>query len=118
MKSEKDYSRLKTGMIVQHFKRNTTDTSDTSYCYMIISDCVKHTETGELFVAYMACYGDYSVYVRPRDMFYSKVDRIKYPDAKQQYRLEEITDEELLKSCKVVSDEFVSKLQEVFKTLS
>lgn len=118
MKSEKDYSRLKTGMVVQHFKRNTTDTSDPNFCYMIISDCVKHTETGELFVAYMACYDDLSVYVRPRDMFYSKVDKIKYPDAKQQYRLEEVTNKELLKTCKVVSDEFIAKLQEIFKTLS
>lgn len=118
MKSENDYSRLKTGMIVQHFKRDITNTLDTSYCYMIISDCVKHTETGELFVAYMACYGDCSVYVRPRDMFYSEVDKIKYPNAKQQYRLEEVTNKELIKACKVVSDKFISKLQEIFKTLS
>ena len=118
MKDETNYARLKTGMSVQHFKRSITDTSDTSYCYMIVSDCVKHTETGELFVAYMACYGDCSIYVRPRDMFYSEVDRSKYPDVKQQYRLEEVTDKALLKTCKAVSDEFVSKLQEVFKTLS
>ena len=105
MENEKNYNRLKTGMIVQHFKRNTTD-------------CVKHTETGELFVVYMACYDDLSVYARPRDMFYSEVDKVKYPDAKQQYRLEEVTDKELLKTCKVISDKFISGLQEIFKTLS
>ena len=118
MENEKNYDRLKTGMIVQHFKRNTTDTSDPSFCYMIISDCVKHTETGELFVVYMTCYDDLSVYARPRDMFYSEVDKVKYPDAKQQYRLEEVTNKDLLKTCKVVSDKFILKLQEIFKTLS
>lgn len=115
---ERNYSRLKAGMIVQHFKRNTADTSDPSYCYLIISDCAKHTETGEPLVVYMACYGDLSVYARPRDMFYSEVDKVKYPDATQQYRLEEVTNKELLKTCKVASDKFISKIQENFKTLS
>ncbi|NLC47944.1 MAG: DUF1653 domain-containing protein [Tenericutes bacterium] len=30
------------------------------------------------------------VWVRPYDMFVSKVDKIKYPDVKQEYRFEEI----------------------------
>jgi len=33
----------------------------------------KHTETGEYFVVYRALYGDYAIWVRPRDMFLSNV---------------------------------------------
>ena len=33
------------------------------------------------------------VWIRPYDMFNSKVDKDKYPDIKQEYRFEEITDE-------------------------
>lgn len=58
-----------------------------------------HTETLERLVVYecevpgtntnIDCRaGD--VYVRPYEMFMSKVDREKYPDADQEYRLERI----------------------------
>lgn len=64
--------------IYRHFKGNT---------YKVL--CVAmHPETQEKMVVYQALYGDYKYFVRPYEMFVSKVDRDKYPDVKQEYRFE------------------------------
>ena len=69
---------LKINGIYKHFKGD----------YYIVLDVAEHTETGEKLVIYRALYGDNKLYARPYDMFLSKVDREKYPDVEQEYRLE------------------------------
>lgn len=82
-------NRLNEGDIVQHFKRDEVKDSGTSNkLYRILNMNVINTETEELMVVYQALYSPYSVFVRPQEMFLSKVDREAYPDAKQTYRLE------------------------------
>ena len=51
-----------------------------------------HSETLEPMVVYRALYGERGVWVRPKAMFFSPVDRSKYPDAPQAWRFERVTD--------------------------
>ena len=54
-----------------------------------------HSESGEQMVVYRAEYGDRGLWVRPYEMFFSPVDREKYPDAEQEQRFQYIGDPSL-----------------------
>lgn len=79
-KTETMESRMKPGDIVRHFKGNP---------YQILC-FAKDSETQRDVVVYRALYGERGVWVRPMEMFFSPVDREKYPDAAQEYRFERV----------------------------
>jgi Uncharacterized protein conserved in bacteria len=53
-------------------------------------DVATHSETEELYAVYRSLYGEGKLYIRPLDMFFSKVDKEKYPEIEQEYRFEYI----------------------------
>ncbi len=64
--------------IYRHFKGD----------YYIVEGIGIHSETKEKYVIYRGLYGDKEVYLRPYEMFLSKVDKEKYPNVKQEYRFQ------------------------------
>lgn len=66
------------GRIYKHFKGDL----------YIVQDVVYHSETKEKMVLYQALYGNGLRYVRPYEMFLSKVDKVKYPYIEQEYRFQ------------------------------
>ncbi len=70
-------NKPKKGDIYRHFKGNI----------ITILEIAKHTETLEEMVVYTH---DGEIWVRPMEMFLSKVDHKKYPEVKQEYRFEKV----------------------------
>lgn len=66
--------------IYRHFKGNQYE----------VLHIATHSETREKMVVYQALYGEREVYVRPYDMFASRVDTAKYPDVTQEWRFERV----------------------------
>lgn len=80
-----EYRIPKKGDIYRHFKGNL-------YEVIIIA---RDSETLEEKVVYKAVDGE-DAYVRTLSMFLSKVDHVKYPDVKQEFRFELITNEQVI----------------------
>ena len=66
--------------LYKHFKGDT---------YQVLA-IAKHSETEEQMVVYQGLYGECPIYVRSLEMFMEKVDKVKYPDVKQEYRFEQV----------------------------
>ena len=73
---------IKIGQIYRHFKGNL---------YKVIG-LATNSETSEKVVVYEAQYGTKELYVRPYVMFAEKLDTEKYPNAKQDYRFELVSE--------------------------
>ena len=58
----------------------------------IVTDIAVHSESASLMVIYKSFDTPSLVWARPLSMFESEVDRNKYPNAKQEYRFEQLTD--------------------------
>ena len=88
--------------IYRHFKGNV---------YQIIT-IARHSETKMKMVVYQQLYAPYEVYVRPLDMFMSKIDTYKYPNEKQKYRFEriDIRGEETVETPKESSAETLNRI--------
>lgn len=69
---------IQLGRVYRHFKGD----------YYLVEALAKDSETGETCVVYRKLYGDGGLWIRPLAMFLSKVDKGKYPQAKQEYRFE------------------------------
>lgn len=75
--------RFKIHGVYKHFKGNL----------YLLEDVIYDSETEEKMVAYRALYGDYKLWCRPYDMFFSEVDHKKYPEVEQKYRFELVEEE-------------------------
>lgn len=87
-------SRLEEGMIVQHFKRELIEDKESMKHLYLVLAFATHTETGEKLAIYQSLEDEEKVFARPYEMFMGKVDKAKYPNIKQEYRLEEVPEEE------------------------
>lgn len=88
--------------IYRHFKGNV---------YQIIT-IARHSETKMKMVVYQQLYAPYEVYVRPLDMFMSRIDTKKYPNEKQSYRFEKLNvrGEDMLEPPKESSAETLNRI--------
>ncbi len=87
---EKIEREIKVGDIVKHFKYETITEAErfaNKFLY-VVRGFAEHTETKEQLVIYQALYAPFKWYARPKEMFMSEVDKEKYPNIQQKYRLE------------------------------
>ena len=87
---------FKSGDVVRHFKREMLSEEElraepNMYLYEMIGSA-EHTETGERLIVYRPLYGEKGLYARPEEMFFSEVDREKYPSVRQKFRFEKLSE--------------------------
>lgn len=90
------------GTIVSHFKRHYCDNIEKQanmHLYKIMG-VATNSETNEPMTVYQALYPPYQAFVKPSSLFYAKVNKTKYFNSIQKYKIElytgEITDKSTL----------------------
>lgn len=81
--------------IYRHFKGNL---------YQIIA-LAEEEGTGKMLVVYQGLYAPFKVYARPLSEFLERLDRVKYPNAAQEYRFERVADIEAVGTLREERDE-------------
>jgi hypothetical protein len=66
--------------IYHHFKGN-----DYRVLYL-----AKHTETLDTYIVYQSIKEPNEIWIRAIDIFFEKVDKVKYPNINQEYRFEQL----------------------------
>ena len=69
---------LQIGRVYRHFQGD----------YYLVEGLAHDSESGVPCVIYRKLYGDGGLWVRPLEMFLSRVDREKYPEVRQEYRFQ------------------------------
>ena len=62
--------------------------------YQVIT-LAEEEATGNMLVIYQGLYAPFKVYARPLSDFVGRLDRVKYPDAVQEYRFERVAETEV-----------------------
>ena len=93
MNRQNEHTGIGPGTIVRHFKRGTIigRRKKDEPIPLCGQGHGHHTETGELLVIYQALYGEFGTFARPAEMFFSEVDRAKYPEIRQRMRFEAVS---------------------------
>lgn len=85
-----NFPKIRPGDIIRHFKRDLctqTEKEHNQYLCQVLG-IARHTESGEELLIYQSLYDNFKIWARPLSMVFEPVDKIKYPDAKQEHRLE------------------------------
>lgn len=83
-------SKFKPGQLLRHFKRDfisEEERKQNKYLYQVIGIAI-HSETKEPMLIYQGLYAPFEMYARPLAMAEEKTDKVKYPEARQEYRLQ------------------------------
>jgi len=78
IKEDNTMQKLQIGRVYRHFKGD----------YYLVEGLAHDSESGVPCVIYRKLYGDGGLWVRPLEMFLSRVDREKYPEVRQEYRFQ------------------------------
>lgn len=85
----KDNTKIEFITILENPKKATTFKHFKGKLYKILT-VAKDCETLEEMVIYQGQYDNYPCWIRKKEDFFSKVDKVKYPNIDQEYRFQKL----------------------------